>query len=140
MPTIKQEKALNKMVENGGNVSKAMKEAGYSSNTAKTPQKLTESIGFIELCEEKGLTDSLLINALIEDIKTKKGNRKSELELGFKIKGRLTQKDLLEESKRLTELKIVFDHSFDNSLRQEEQEHLLSLLGKTSTSNSAKKV
>ena len=92
MATIKQEKALEKMVENGGNVSQAMREVGYSFNTAKTPQKLTDSIGFIELCEEKGLTDDLLINALVEDIKKKKGNRKTELELGFKIKGRLVQK------------------------------------------------
>ena len=92
MSTIKQKKALNKMVENGGNVSQAMLEVGYSSNTAKTPQKLTESLGFIKLCEDKGLTDDLLVGALIEDIKKKKGNRKAELELGFKIRGRLTNK------------------------------------------------
>lgn len=92
MPTIKQEQALNKMVENGGNVSQAMRDVGYSENTAKTPQKLTESLGFIKLCEEKGLTDDLLINALVEDIREKKGNRKAEIELGFKIKGRFNQK------------------------------------------------
>ncbi|MEI7765655.1 MAG: hypothetical protein WCI93_03680 [bacterium] len=92
MSTIKQVRALEKMVENGGNVSQAMLEVGYSLNTAKTPQKLTESRGFIALCEELGLTDNLLVNALVEDIKTKKGNRKAELELGFKIKGRLIQK------------------------------------------------
>lgn len=92
MATNKQERALNKMVENGGNVSRAMRDVGYSFNTAKTPQKLTESLGFIELCEERGLTDDLLINALVEDIKKKKGNRRAELELGFKIKGRFIQK------------------------------------------------
>ena len=43
MATIRQKKALAKIVENGGNVSKAMVEAGYSPMTAKTPQKLTES-------------------------------------------------------------------------------------------------
>jgi hypothetical protein len=89
-----------------------MREVGYSSNTAKTPQKLTNSVGFIELCEEKGLTDSLLIDALVEDIKTKKGNRKSELELGFKIKGRLVQKDILDEGKSLTTLRVVFAEPF----------------------------
>jgi hypothetical protein len=92
MTTIKQELALEKMVENGGNISQAMRDAGYSSNTAKTPQKLTESVGFIELCEEKGLTDDLLVNALVEDIKEKKGNRRAELELAFKIRGRLSNK------------------------------------------------
>jgi len=93
MATGKQERALENMVENGGNTSQAMLEAGYSPNTAKTPQKLTESIGFVELCQKKGLTDDLLINALVEDIKKKKGNRRGEIELAFKIKGRFYQKN-----------------------------------------------
>lgn len=122
MATIKQEKALERMVENGGNVSKAMRDVGYSENTAKTPQKLTKSLGFTELCEEKGLTDGLLINALVEDIKNKKGNRRAELELGFKIRGRLVQKLNLSENKPLS---IMFDNSF---LREEEKEGLLNLL------------
>lgn len=92
MSTLKQEKALDKLVENGGNISRAMLEVGYSRNTAKTPQKLTGSVGFIELCEERGLTDNLLLDALVEDIRDKKGNRKAELELGFKIRGRLVQR------------------------------------------------
>jgi len=97
MTTFKQEQALEKMVENGGNVSQAMLDTGYSPNTAKTPQKLTESKGFLELCEEKGLTDDLLVNALVEDIKEKRGNRRSELELAFKIKGKLVQRKWSEE-------------------------------------------
>ena len=92
MPTIKQEKALEKMVENGGNASQAMRDVGYSENTAKTPQKLTESKGFKELCEDSGLTDSFLIESLVEDIKAKKGNRRAELELGLKVRGRLVRK------------------------------------------------
>lgn len=92
MTTLKQELALEKIVENGGNISRAMLDVGYSPNTAKTPQKLTESIGFLRLCEDAGLTDELLINALVEDITRKKGNRKAELELAFKIKGKLIQK------------------------------------------------
>lgn len=45
MATNKQAKALEILVESGGNmpVSKAMVKAGYSPATAKTPQKLTES-------------------------------------------------------------------------------------------------
>lgn len=130
MSTLRQEKALEKMVENGGNASKAMRDVGYSENTAKTPQKLTESQGFISLCEDKGLTDDLLINALVDDIKTKKGNRRAELELGFKIKGRLTQKDLLEENRRSSGLKIVFDQSFEKAsfLTDEEKEKLMNLV------------
>jgi len=51
MPTIKQKKAVIALVENGGNVSNAMIRAGYSENTAHTPQKLTESDGFKEIAE-----------------------------------------------------------------------------------------
>lgn len=111
MATDKQKRALNKMVENGGNVSKAMLGAGYSPNTAKTPQKLTDSLGFIRLCEEVGLTDTLLVTALVEDIKKKKGNRRAELELGFKVRGRLIQKADVTSGGKTVE--IVFDAAFE---------------------------
>lgn len=90
MATIKQRIAFPKIVENGGNVSKAMIEANYAPATAHTPQKLTESKGFKELCDEYGLTDDLLVRALVSDIKKKPKNRKAELELGFKVKGKLS--------------------------------------------------
>ena len=79
------------MVENGGNVSKAMRVAGYSPATAHTPQKLTESKGFQHLCEQRGLTDELLVDALVDDIKKKKGHREKELALGFKVRGKLKE-------------------------------------------------
>ena len=93
MPTIKQKRALDKLVENGGNVSRAILEANYSPATAKTPQKLTESDGFKALCEEYGLTDDLLIKSLVSDIRKKPKNRKAELELGFKVRNRLKERD-----------------------------------------------
>ena len=93
MATIRQKLALHKSIKNGGNISKAMVEVGYSKNTAHTPQKLTESKGFIELCEEIGLTDDFLAKALYDDIKAKKQDRKPELELAFKVKGRLKEQD-----------------------------------------------
>ena len=92
MPTVKQKKAINNIVENGGNISKAMRDAGYSEQTAKTPQKLTESVGFKEQLAEYGLTESLITIALVEDIKIKKQNRKPELELGAKILGMVVDK------------------------------------------------
>lgn len=60
MATVKQKKAIAKVVENGGNVSKAMVDAGYSAATAKTPQKLTESKGWDELMGDL-LSDKKLI-------------------------------------------------------------------------------
>lgn len=49
MPTFRQKLVASKLVENGGNIGKAMIAAGYSPATAKTPQKLTESKGWQEL-------------------------------------------------------------------------------------------
>ena len=92
MATRKQKLAVAKMVENGGNMSKAMRDAGYSHKTAKVPSKLTDSIGFRELCDECGLTDDFIINALQEDIAKKPQNRKPELELASKIKGLFTDR------------------------------------------------
>lgn len=88
MATIKQKKALDIMVENGGNASKAMREAGYSAKTAETPSKLTESKGYLELLDELGLTDELIANALTEDIQAKPQNRVQELALAAKLRGR----------------------------------------------------
>lgn len=92
MPTVKQQQAFEKVVENGGNVSRAMIDVNYSPNTAKTPQKLTESKGWKELCDEHGLTEDFLVNALVDDIREKPKNRKAELELGFKVIGKLSEK------------------------------------------------
>ncbi len=92
MATKRQKNALNKMVENGGNVSKAMRDAGYSKETAKSPSKLLDSKGFMELMDELGLTDDLIVNALVDDIKMKPQNRTAELQLAVKMRGRLIEK------------------------------------------------
>ncbi len=83
-------RAVNLMVENGGNVSKAMRDAGYSPETAKTPQKLTTSKTFRDIMNESGLTDEFLTEALHHDIKEKPKRRVRELELAFKVAGRLS--------------------------------------------------
>lgn len=88
-PTIKQRKAVENIVDNNGQFGKSMIQAGYTELTASRPKNLTESKGFQELCEELGLTDSLLTKALVSDIKSKKRNRKAEIELGYKVLGRL---------------------------------------------------
>ncbi|MDO8487560.1 MAG: hypothetical protein Q7S45_04650 [Candidatus Curtissbacteria bacterium] len=50
--TTKQKLAATKLVENGGNVSKSMIDAGYSKASAKNPQKLTRSKGWQPLMEK----------------------------------------------------------------------------------------
>lgn len=81
------------MVGNGGNVTKAMKEAGYSDATANTPGKLTKSAGFQQLMEEAGLTDEFLLQKHLELLNAKRGKSidpmavKAGLEMGYKLKG-----------------------------------------------------
>lgn len=95
--TVKQCKAINKTVENGGNISKAMREAGYSPKTAKNPKKLTESKSWKELIDEH-IPQELLLSSLHDDIVSKPGNRKTELELGFRITSKLNPKLIESES------------------------------------------
>ncbi len=64
MSTYKQKLAASKLVENGGNIGKAMIDAGYSPKTAKTPQKLTNSMGF-----------RLVLDKLIPDIELLKKHK-----------------------------------------------------------------
>ncbi len=76
-------------IKNGGkvSVSKAMRESPkpYSKNTARTPQKLTNSKGFKEIYIKKGLTAGFITGALVEDIKKKPQNRLGEMRLGAEI-------------------------------------------------------
>jgi len=96
MATIKQKKALNKIVENRGNIGKAMLEAGYDENTAKNPKNLTESKGYKELLKESGLTENLVVRALVEDIKKKPKNRIQELGLGARLLGMIKKTPFIE--------------------------------------------
>jgi hypothetical protein len=91
MATDRQKAALDNLVKNGGNVSRAMIDAGYSPNTAKTPKKLTQSAAYGELLEAF-LPDDMLLRALADDIEGKQLNRKAELELAFKLKGKMVDK------------------------------------------------
>lgn len=85
MATTKQRRAFDKLVENRGNVSRAMLDAGYDPVTAKNPKNLTDSKAFREICEEYGLTDKLLLESLVEDIKQKPQKRLGELALASDI-------------------------------------------------------
>jgi hypothetical protein len=103
MATLKQKLAAQKVVENGGNIGKAMVGAGYSAATAKTPQKLTESKAWPALLEQY-LPDVKLLDKHNEALEAKKvitshteldrvvpdmPTRLKAVELGYKVKGRL---------------------------------------------------
>ena len=88
MITAKQKKAVDNLIEQGGdNVGLAMKKAGYAKKTSENPKRLTESKGYKELLEEYGLTDKLILESLVFDIRNKPKNRVAELVLASKIKG-----------------------------------------------------
>lgn len=102
MATIKQKKVINNLVENGGNVTKAMRDAGYSEATINNPSNLTKSKGYKGLLEEYGLTEDRVVTALVEDIKKKPQNRIRELALGAELLG-MRQKSKIEE-KSITQI------------------------------------
>lgn len=58
-PTIKQRRVAEKMMENGGNISKAMSDSGYSKAFAKNPHKLTKSKGW-QTIMDKYFSDATL--------------------------------------------------------------------------------
>ncbi len=74
------------MMETKGNVGEALRKAGYSESIVKNPQTVTQSQGFLSLCDALGLTDDFIVNALQEDISTKKGRRVAELRLASELK------------------------------------------------------
>ena len=94
MATIKQRKAFKAIIENHRSVSGAMRDVGYAATTATVPRNLVKSKGWLELCDEMGLTDELLTTALVDDIKAKPQNRTSELQLGFKVRGKLDEPEV----------------------------------------------
>jgi len=51
-PTFKQKMAFRKTLENNGNVSKSMKQAGYGKGSAKNPKLLTDSDGWQTLMDK----------------------------------------------------------------------------------------
>lgn len=115
-PSHRRIKAAKLMVENGGYASPAMKGAGYSPAIVKNPQKITATDSFQKLLD-KMLPDSLLVRVHKEGLDAVKkfprivgrdddgrpeyeyveepdtAIRRGYLELGYKIKGRLTPSD-----------------------------------------------
>lgn len=101
MATIKQKQAAELILENPGkSVSAAMREVGYSENTAKNPSDLTQSKSFREIMEKAGVTDEKISRVLDEGLQatSKEGDpdysvRHKYLETAVKLKGHLRAQD-----------------------------------------------
>jgi len=87
MPTIKQRVFLKSLNESG-NARQALQRAGYGKTVGSS--QITSSKGFLTLMARYGLSDSMLIMALRDDIIAKPQNRVAEMTLAFKLKGRLS--------------------------------------------------
>ena len=98
--TIKQTTAIANIVENGGNVTKGMRDAGYKEGSINNPKSLTESKAWQEVFE-KHLPDEKLFTKHNEALDATKWNdftgereedhaiRLKAVELGYKLKHRL---------------------------------------------------
>lgn len=126
-PTIKQIKAVANLVENGGNVSKAMRDAGYSAETAKVPAKLTESEGFKTLMAQMGVSDEKLVAVINQGLEAYKPNeftgevlpdhqaRHKYLETALRLKGYGKTGSTLNVQTDGGEVKVVVVNYGDNN-------------------------
>lgn len=89
MATLRQKIVASKLVENRGNISKSMIQAGYTPATAKNPSNLTNSKGWQNLMD-KFLPDKKLLqvhNELLENPDWRA--RDAGLDKAYRIKGKL---------------------------------------------------
>lgn len=103
MATVKQKLALKKVVENHGNVSRAMLDAGYDPTTAKNPKNLTESKAWAEMMDNllpdekillrhfESLDATKIFSSHTEPDKEVPDNqtRLKAVELAYKVKGKM---------------------------------------------------
>ncbi len=139
-PTIKQKMALRNAVENGGNISKAMRDAGYSPRTAHNPSKLTESRVWPQLMK-KFLPDSLIIKkhhdllnaTTAQFVDDEYVGEKMDahavakgLEMAYKLKGRYApEKHMIiddEPDPELEELAMAVEEEIKEKLRKKAKE------------------
>lgn len=124
MPTLKQKTAVEIVLENRGNVSRAMREAGYAPTTAENPKNLTDSKGYREILAQHGLTEELVVSGLVADIKAKVGKRTQELALGAELLGMRKIAPLIANQFNLTEKKPDFSSSVLDQLAERISEEL----------------
>lgn len=102
MATIKQKLAMKELAVNGGNITGAMRKAGYAPSIVNDTNKLTKSKGWAELMNEY-LPDKLLADKHLKllnkkEVYIKKNGKKTEqpdtvavskaLDMAYKIKNK----------------------------------------------------
>ena len=137
-PSIRQKRAIKLALENGGNISKAMRDAGYSPATAKNPDKLTETRAWQDMIEEylpdedllrvnkEGLEATRVISAIANGKQASgattdfievpdHATRHKYLETAYKVKGRLAPDPLQNDTPPLIVFNILNVSATDQS-------------------------
>ena len=96
-PTPRQKKAAIALFNNATSdkpvpVGEVLANVGYGT-IVQDPKRITESIGFKKALNDLGLSETLITESLVEDIKEKKGNRLGELRLGAEMLGMNKRED-----------------------------------------------
>ena len=96
MPTIKQERAVKELVENGRNynsMAKVLEKVGYAPAMVTHPKRVTDSLGFLALVE-KELADGKLLKIHNKLLSSKNENVQTQnLKLAYEIKGRMKPRE-----------------------------------------------
>ncbi len=99
MPTLMQRELANELVKNKSlpiykrkNKKDLLVSTGYSLSTAESePNQIIESKGVKDALKDFGLTEKLITECLVDDIKAKPQKRFLELSLGAEILGMKTK-------------------------------------------------
>lgn len=88
MSSLRQKKVASKLMENNGNVSKTMRESGYSKNYAKNPQTFLNSQSWQELVEQY-LPDKKVAERLQKALDNENDNiALKAIDISLKVKGK----------------------------------------------------
>lgn len=147
MATIKQRKAIEKIMDKHGSISAAMREVGYTNATAKNPKNLTESDGWKELMGEY-LSDKLLAERHQELLNKREVHRighgedaeyemsdepdtqavSKALDMAYKLKGSYAAEKTLNTNININSSPDEIDKF--KTLREKYEQELLSQIGK----------
>lgn len=79
--------------DNPASLGQVLKNVGYGKGLQLQPKRVLESKGFKIALAELGLTEELITESLVEDIRKKPQNRVQEMKLGAEILGMVKRED-----------------------------------------------
>lgn len=126
-PTPKQRAAARRLVENlysdkPEDLGVILEDIGYSKSIALNPFMVTESVGFKQAVRDLGLTEELVTNALVDDIKKKPQSRVQELKLAAEVLGMVKREEPDEKPKSVNTYNFIFSPETQEKVRKIEEE------------------